>query len=49
MEGAFILPQGFGRGSSINKGMFRVVEPPMQELQELKVFSQEKELLHYGF
>ena len=29
--------------------MFKVLEPSMQELQELKLFSHEEIFLHYGF
>ena len=29
--------------------MFKVLDLPMQELQELKLFFHEKQFLHYGF
>ena len=29
--------------------MFKVLEPSMQELQELKLFSHEEQFLHCGF
>ena len=50
MEGALILPHNdFEKRASSKKDMFKVLEPSMQELQKLKLFSHEDQFLNYSF
>ena len=50
MEGVLILPHNdFEKRASSKKDMFKVLEPSMQELQKLKLFSHEDQFLNYSF
>ena len=47
-KGCLFYRTGISEGGG-GEGVFKVLEPSMQELQELKLVSDEEQFLHYGF